>query len=53
MDKGVEALRARGMSPWSDMGLDMKASEEERKAKSHECFLRRNVLFAIRDLITL
>lgn len=39
--------------PWTDMGLDMKEFEEERKAKSHECFLRRNVLFASRDLITL
>jgi len=28
-------------NPWTDMGLDMKELEEERKAKSHECFLRR------------
>jgi hypothetical protein len=28
--------------PWTDMGLDMEEFEEERKAKSHECFLRRN-----------
>jgi hypothetical protein len=41
------------MSPWSDMGMDMKTSEEVRKAKSHECFLRRNVILASRDLITL
>ena len=40
-------------APWTDMGLDMKEFEEERKAKSHECFLRRNVIFASRDLITL
>jgi hypothetical protein len=39
--------------PWTDMGLDMKEFEEERKAKSHECFLRRNVIFASRNLITL
>ena len=39
--------------PWTDMGLDMKKFEKERKAKSHECFLRRNVVFASRDLITL
>jgi hypothetical protein len=39
--------------PWSDMGLDMKEFEEERKAKSHDCFLRRNVIFASRALITL
>ena len=39
--------------PWTDMDLDMKEFEEERKAKSHECFLRRNVIFASRDLITL
>jgi hypothetical protein len=35
------------------MDLDMKEFEEERKAKSHECFLKRNVIFASRDLITL
>jgi hypothetical protein len=39
--------------PWTDMDLDMKEFEEERKAKSHECFLKRNVIFASRDLITL
>ena len=40
-------------NPWEDLGLDMKEFEEEQKAKSHECFLRRNVLFASRNLITL
>jgi hypothetical protein len=38
---------------WSEIGLDVKEFEEERKAKSHECFLRRNVIYASRDLITL
>jgi hypothetical protein len=41
------------LDPWTDMGLDMKEFEEERKAISHECFLRQNVLFASRNLITL
>jgi hypothetical protein len=35
------------------MGLDMKEFEEARKAKSHECFLRRNFIFANRNLISL
>ena len=39
--------------PWTDMGLDMEELEEERKAKSHERFLRRNVIFANRNLISL
>jgi hypothetical protein len=39
--------------PVSDLGLDVKEFEEVRKAQSHECFLRRNVLFGTRNLITL
>ena len=49
----LPALRRGNVHGALDMGLDMKEFEEERKAKSHECFLKRNVIFASRDLITL
>ena len=35
--------------PWSDMGLDTRIGQEARRAKSHECFLRPNVIFARRS----
>jgi hypothetical protein len=53
MNRGFGEPRAQDIAPRSEMGINIEEFKEQRKAKSHECFLRRDVIVASRDLITL
>ena len=51
--EGREYFLPEIWDPLDDLGLNRTEFEEMRRAQSHESFLRRNVIFKTRNLITL